>query len=252
MTDTPAQSFRTESGIFVRHQLNFLLPDSVTRPLWKSLTINLRDRFFPERLPPLYITSRPADIGMLVGDIVSLPWYRTVFTNLGDVINPETLPPLQLQSRPEDVGELISDMMGHLWWTSLLRNLADRVAPERLPPLQLTSPPVDSSLRSGTMQLFRWSSLITLPKVSLPALPRATSEAPRPSAGGTVSPAPWPVVTGAQPARPVSIMFQPAPTPAHGTKLQGALSRSRLREAFLISVAAAEALYLAASFFGLV
>lgn len=251
MTDTPAQSSGAESSLGVRHELDFLLPESLTRPLWKSLAINLRDRFFPETLPPLYLTSRPVDIGMLVGDIVSLPWYRTVFTNLGDVINPETLPPLQLESRPVEAGELISDMMGHLWWTSLLRNLADRIAPERLPSLQLTSAPVDASLHSGTMQLFRWSSLITLPKVSLPAIPRVTSEAPRPSSGGTVSPPPRPAVTGVQPA-PVSFMFQPAPAQAHGTKLQGALSRSRLREAFLISVAAAEALYLAASFFGLV
>ena len=82
------------------------------------------DRYFPEKLPPLQISSRPVNVGMLIGDIVSLPWYRTVFTNLGNVIAPETLPPLELESRPVDVGELISDQMGHLWWTSLLRNLA--------------------------------------------------------------------------------------------------------------------------------
>ena len=146
------------------HELELLLPQSVTRPLWRSLLSNLRDRLFPEKLPPLQITSRPLNTGMLIGDAVSLPWYRTVFTNLGNVINPEVLPPLELESRPLDVGELVSDQMGHMWWTSLLRNLADRVAPERLPALQLTSTPVDASLKSGSMQLARWSSLISYRK----------------------------------------------------------------------------------------
>ena len=146
------------------HQLDLLLPQSVTRPLWRSLLSNLKDRLFPEKLPPLQLTSRPMNTGMLIGDSVSLPWYRTVFTNLGNVINPEVLPPLELESRPEDVGELVSDQMGHMWWTSLLRNLADRVAPERLPPLQLTSKPIEADLKSGDMQLARWSSLIIYPR----------------------------------------------------------------------------------------
>ena len=149
------------------NELELLLPQSVTRPLWRSLLSNLHDRFFPEKLPPLQITSRPINTGMLIGDAVSLPWFKTVFTNLGNVINPEVLPPLELESQPVDVGELVSDQMGHMWWSSLLRNLADRVAPERLPPLQLTSAPVDADLKSGSMQLARWSSLITLPKVPL-------------------------------------------------------------------------------------
>jgi len=86
------------------HELELLLPQSVTRPLWRSLLGNVRDRLFPEKLPPLQLTSRPLNTGMLIGDAVSLPWYRTVFTNLGNVINPEVLPPLELESRPLDVG----------------------------------------------------------------------------------------------------------------------------------------------------
>src|SRR6478672_9461722 len=120
------------------HQLDLLLPPSVTRPLWRSLLGNLKDRLFPEKLPPL-----------------------------------------ELESRPEDVGELVSDQMGHMWWTSLLRNLADRVAPERLPPLQLTSAPVDADLKSGSMQLARWSSLITLPKVPVEERKYFTAAPPR-------------------------------------------------------------------------
>jgi hypothetical protein len=165
---------KSESGVLSEgHELELLLSDSWNRPLWKRLLDDLRDALAPEKLPPLRLTSRPVDVGMLAGDILSLPWYRTVFTNLGDVISPETLPPLQLESRPVDVGELIGDQMSHMWWTSLLRSLADAAAPERLPPLQLTSTPMeDPSLTAGSMQLPRWSSVISTPKVFLPDKPK--------------------------------------------------------------------------------
>jgi hypothetical protein len=161
--------------------LDLLLPASWNRTLPGRLLDDLRDTISPEKLPPLRLTSRPVDVGMLAGDILSLPWYRTVFTNLGDVISPETLPPLQLESRPVDVGELIGDQMSHMWWTSLLRSLADVAAPERLPALQLTSAPVDDpSLTEGTMQLPRWSSVISTPKVFYPDKPKAAfTPAPR-------------------------------------------------------------------------
>jgi len=230
-----------------RQQLDLLLPQSVTRPLWKSLLSNLRHRFFPEKLPPLQITSQPVNTGMLIGDLVSLPWYRTVFTNLGDVITPETLPPLELESRPVDVGELISDQMGHPWWTSLLRNLADRIAPERLPALQLTSAPVDTSLRSGAMQLTRWSSLITLPKVPLAERQHFTSTPVKPSSSRVVS---APPLAGNARIPPARLDVTPAHT--HPGKLLSALSRSRVREALLITVAVTEALYLLGSILGLV
>jgi hypothetical protein len=228
---------------------DFLLPKSLTRPLWKSLLSNLSDRYFPEKLPPLQITSRPVNVGMLIGDIVSLPWYRTVFTNLGNVIAPETLPPLELESQPMDVGELVSDQIGHMWWwTSLLRNLADRLAPERLPALQLTSAPVEATLRSGSMQLMRWSSLISLPKVPLAERQYFTAAPARVSAPRLAA-SPVPVACAG-----VSASLLEAPTPAHvhHGKLRSALSRSRLREGLLISVAVLEALYLVASMFGLV
>ena len=184
---------------------------------------------------------------MLIGDAVSLPWYRTVFTNLGNVINPEVLPPLELESRPVDVGELISDQMGHMWWSSLLRNLADRVAPERLPPLQLTSAPVDADLKSGSMQLARWSSLITLPKVPLAERKYFTAAPPRPSAPRAGQAPPFAGFAGISAA-----LFEAAPSHAHPAKLQTALSRSRLREALLISLAVLEAAYLVGSLLGLV
>ncbi len=228
------------------HELDLLLPQSVTRPLWRSLLSNLHDRLFPEKLPPLQLTSRPMNTGMLIGDAVSLPWFKTVFTNLGNVINPENLPPLELESQPVDVGELVSDQMGHMWWTSLLRNLADRVAPERLPPLQLTSAPVDADLKSGTMQLARWSSLITLPKVPLAERKFFATAPARPSAPRMASPPPLAGFAGMSSAQ------LDVPAHAHPGKLQTALSRSRLREALLITLAGLEALYLLGTIFGLV
>ena len=228
------------------HELDLLLPQSVTRPLWRSLLSNLHDRLFPEILPPLQLTSRPMNTGMLIGDAVSLPWYRTVFTNLGNVINPENLPPLELESQPVDVGELVSDQMGHMWWSSLLRNLADQVAPERLPPLQLTSAPIDASLKSGTMQLARWSSLITLPKVPLAERQYFATTPARPSASRMVPPPQFAGFAGMSSAQ------LDVPAHAHPGKLQTALSRSRLREALLITLAGLEALYLLGTIFGLV
>jgi hypothetical protein len=227
-------------------ELDLLLPQSLTRPLWRSLLSNLRDRLFPEKLPPLHLTSKPMNTGMLIGDSVSLPWFRTVFTNLGNVINPENLPPLELESQPVDVGELISDQMGHMWWTSLLRNLADRVAPERLPPLQVTSKPVDADLKSGSMQLARWSSLITLPKVPLSEQQFFTNAPVRPNASRIGVAVPLAGFAGMSSAQ------LDVPAHVHPGKLQTALSRSRLREALLIGLAAMEALYLLATLFGLV
>ena len=172
-------------------EVELLLANSWNTPLWKRLLGELRDRFAPENLPPLELTSRPVNVGMSYGDRLSLPWYRTIFTNIGDVITPETLPPLELESRSVDVGELIADQMSHPWWTSLLRNLADKVAPERLPPLELTSKPMDLGGSSDSMQLPRWSSVISTPKVFLPdkpkqdyvlTLPKPTVTKPKPDA----------------------------------------------------------------------
>src|SRR5215468_1046793 len=143
-------------------------PPEITRPLWKSLIYNFRNRFLPDSLPPLYLTSRPVNLGMLLGDFLSLPWYRTVFTNLGDVIAPETLPPLQLESRPVDVGELVGDSMARPWWRSLLRSLADAVAPEKLPPLEITWEPANAIIPSQALLLTSWSNVISGPKIFLP------------------------------------------------------------------------------------
>src|ERR1035438_6637572 len=79
--------------------LDLLPPSSLTQPLWRSLIGNLRDTLAPAKLPPLQLTSRPVNVGLLLGDRLSLSWFRTVFTNIGDVISPEALPPLELESQ---------------------------------------------------------------------------------------------------------------------------------------------------------
>ena len=164
----PDQSHTGDEG----QEIDLLLPNSWNKPLWKRLLDNFHDRFLPERLPPLHLTSRPMNIGMLPSDRLNLPWFRTIFTNLGDVISPESLPPLELESNPVDTGELISDQMSHLWISSLLRNLADNVSPERLPPLQLSSKPMQLNSESEFLQLPGWSSTINTPKVFLPDAPK--------------------------------------------------------------------------------
>lgn len=153
-------------------ELDFSPPDELTISLWRSLLLNVVDRLSPERLPPLQLTSKPVDVGILVGDLVDLPWYRTVFTNLGDVISPETLPPLELESRPVDVGELLGDDLSRGWWDTLLASLRDRLAPEKLPPLNLTSQPVAVFGAESSLQLLDWSTLISTPKVFLQDAPR--------------------------------------------------------------------------------
>jgi hypothetical protein len=224
--ETKVESSKLSDG----PELELLLADSWNRPLRKRLFDQLRDTFSPEKLPPLRLTSRPVDVGMLAGDVLSLPWYRTVFTNLGDVISPETLPPLQLESRPVDVGELIGDQMSHMWWSSLLRSLADAAAPERLPALQLTSAPMDDpSLTAGAMQLPRWSSVISTPKVFLPDKPKAAYA----------------------PAQPRVAVPLPKPDPAevefvHGLEadLKRDLRRSVFRQRLWVSLAVLEMLAL--------
>jgi hypothetical protein len=210
-------------------QIELLLADTWNQPLWKHLLGEVRDKFAPEKLPPLHLTSRPVDVGMLQSDRVSVPWFRTVFRNLGDVISPEDLPPLELESRPVEVGELISDTMGHGWWTSLLRNLADRVAPERMAPLELTSKPMDLGLGSGSMLLARWSSVISTPKVFLPDKPKTESRLSQPLAA---------------PARPKPDPVEVETIHVLEADLKRDLRRSVFRQRLWISLAVIEVLVL--------
>ena len=211
--------------------IDLLPPASLTRPLWKSLHINLRDTVSPEKLPPLHLTSRPVNVGLLLGDRLRLPWFRTVFTNIGDVLSPETLPPLELESIPVDVGELITDQLSHFWWSSLLRNVADRLVPERLPRLEVTAKPVPEVLPQTWMLLPAWSEVISTPKVFYPDSPKG----PEPARAEALRPVPPP------PVNPDS-----RPRDPMATGLLRDLRRSRIRQRIWITMAAAQAIYLIA------
>ena len=214
--------------------LDLLPPASLTQPLWRSLIGNVRDTFAPEKLPPLNLTSRPVNVGLLIGDRVSMPWFRTVFTNLGDVISPETLPPLELESQPVDVGELLTDQLSHLWFGSLLRNLADRVSPETQPALQLSAKPILDIIPKSWMLLPMWSEVIDAPKVFYPDKPK-------------VAAVPQPLNLKAV-ATPVDAQPVAAPEPTT-SELMRDIRRSRIRQRIWIGVAAAQVAYLVVATF---
>jgi len=214
--------------------LDFSPPEGLTVSLWRSLLLNFIDRVAPERLPPLELTSKPVDVGILAGDLLELPWFRTVFGNLADVISPDTLPPLQLESRPVDVGELLGDELGHGWWISLLGNIRDRLAPEKLPPLHLTARPVAAFGADASLQILDWSTLISTPKVFLPDAPKAS--------------APGMSVEQTAPQAPVSAPVAPELLAAR-MQLTRDLGRTRFRRKIWIGLAAAEALFLLVALF---
>jgi len=217
--------------------LDFSPPEELTLSLWRSLLINFADRFAPERLPPLQLSSRPVDVGILPGDLLDLPWYRTIFTNLGDVISPETLPPLELTSQPVDVGELLGDELSHGWWDSLLQSLRDRISPERLPSLPLSSQPVTAFGAESSLQLLDWSSLIAGPKIF-------HADAPRPEPGtASFEMESAPVAPEVVPADPVLL--------ATRMQLTREIGRTRFRRKIWISLAAAEAVFLLVALFKL-
>ena len=209
--------------------LDFSPPEGLNLPLWRSLIINLADRFAPERLPPLELTSKPIDIGILEGDLLELPWYRTVFSNIGDVISPEVLPPLQLESHPVDVGELLGDELSHGWWNSLLQATRDRLAPERLPVLQLTSHPVPAFGAESNLQILDWSNLISGPKVFLPDAPAEAATHSIDVSAPVEAPSPLPVDKALLTA---------------GLQLVRDIGRTRFRRKIWISLAAGEAIFL--------
>ena len=203
-------------------------PPGLTQPLWRSLIGNLRDTLAPAKLPPLNLTSRPVNVGLLLGDRLSLPWFRTAFTNIGDVISPETLPPLELESRPVDVGELITDQLSHFWWGSLLRNLADRVAPETQPSLQLTAKPILDIIPKSWILLPMWSEVVDTPKIFYPDKPK--SDPPRP--------------VNLQPVPVPAELLQAAPADPTAGDLLRDIRRSRIRQRIWIGLAAAQIAYL--------
>lgn len=51
-----------------QEELNLLLRSQLNQGLWSSLKTNFKDTFFPEKLPPLQLTSRPVKVREIWGD----------------------------------------------------------------------------------------------------------------------------------------------------------------------------------------
>lgn len=49
-------------------ELDLLIPENLNPPLWQSLLINARERWFPQKLPPLQLTSQPVRVPELWGE----------------------------------------------------------------------------------------------------------------------------------------------------------------------------------------
>lgn len=219
--------------------LDFSPPQELNLSLWRSLLINFADRFAPERLPPLQLTSKPVPV-MLPGEHFELPWYRTVFTNIGDVISPEVLPPLELTSQPVDVGELLGDDLSHGWWDSLLQNLRDRLSPQHQPALELSSQPVAAFGADASLQILDWSTLITGPKIFRPDAAQPVAVDP---SGEEPAPAVVSAIAELAPANPLLL--------ATRSQLVRDIGRTRFRRKIWISLAAAEAIFLLVAIFKL-
>lgn len=212
------------------NNLDFAPPEQLTISLWRSLLLNFIDRIAPERLPPLQLTSKPMDIGLMLGDRLAAPWYRTIFTNIADVVSPEILPALELTSSPVDIGEMLGDEMAHGWWYSLLGNLRDQLSPERLPELEVTSQPFKAWEADTWLQVLDWSSLLDTPKVYLPDAPSTE-----------VSYAAGEIVV--EPIAVAAPEFAPAILAAQA-QFKRDISRSRLRQKVWMSLVAAEIAFL--------
>ena len=77
---------------------------NLEEPWFKSVARSIREAINPPKLPPLVLTSRPAedfDMGGL--QAVELPWYKSLVSNVKELINPPKLAPLEVTSKPVDV-----------------------------------------------------------------------------------------------------------------------------------------------------
>ena len=86
------------------HLDRLLIPTDISEPWYKSMVRGIRELVNPPKLPPLEVTSRPAEDADL-GDLekIEVPWYKSLVINIRDLINPPKLPPLEISSKPVEV-----------------------------------------------------------------------------------------------------------------------------------------------------
>src|SRR6516225_4937151 len=132
----PIPTKNAPSGV----ELNLLPPAELNESIWRSLADNIRGLLYPEKLPPLQLTSKPVeDNGILPRTDVD----GSLRQNLRDTFSPEELPPLELTSKPIADNDLLprSDAERSLF-SSLRDNIKSTFFPEKLPPLQVSSKPI--------------------------------------------------------------------------------------------------------------
>ena len=89
------------------HLDRLLVATDLEEPWYKSVVRGIRETFNPPKLPPLELTSKPAETEDF-GDIRKLeePWFKSLYTNIRDFIRPPKLPPLEVTSKPVEVGSI--------------------------------------------------------------------------------------------------------------------------------------------------
>jgi len=136
----PIPTKNAPSGV----ELNLLPPAELNESIWRSLADNIRGLLYPEKLPPLQLTSKPVeDNGILPRTDVDGSLWSSLRQNLRDTFSPEELPPLELTSKPIADNDLLprSDAERSLF-SSLRDNIKSTFFPEKLPPLQVSSKPI--------------------------------------------------------------------------------------------------------------
>ena len=86
-----------------RDELHLLPQTDVQQSVWTSLKENLRATFFPEKLPPLQLTSKPVEVDDPLGET---GLWSSLKENARAALFPEKLPPLQLTSKPVKVRDI--------------------------------------------------------------------------------------------------------------------------------------------------
>ncbi len=87
---------------------NLLPQTTVNESLWSSLKSNVRAALFPEKLPPLQLTSKPVSDREVWGeyDQANASLWSSLKGNVRAALFPEKLPPLQLTSKPVRVRDI--------------------------------------------------------------------------------------------------------------------------------------------------
>ncbi len=129
----------------------FLVAESLNRPLWKSLFFNVKDALFPPKQAPLILTSRPLDPSEQRFTLEEKSTIASLLSGIKGVMNPEKQAPLVLTSKPVGAGEQRFTVEQPSLIASLVAGVKGLFAPPP-PPLVLTSRPVAAGEEHFTVE----------------------------------------------------------------------------------------------------